>query len=195
MPGSPKICFTKSESGLIDGETPGEFIGILVNDEAISSNTVSEYKWTKWAGEDGYGMEQIFFLGTSDKQPNKPEKPSGVSNSVWYSYDYEPHITNDTNYGDVQWNDHPRPTTDEKNCCWSCWRMLSVDSKKDWSAPQVYSLYAAQGRDAISVHVHNDNITVLVDDDNKAVIRMRNIANLIYMLVMNLRLVGLFHHL
>lgn len=171
LPGNPKLIFTKDTTGTFpDGEIPGKYIGILVDNNSIASAALGDYKWTRWAGEDGFGMEQIFMLGKSDKTPDTPtyakRTDSTVSQTKWYTYDYEPKV-NDTAYGTaIQWQDHPLQPTQEDNCCYMSYRLLAVDAKKDWSEPMPYLFFAQDGKDVTTVHIQNDNITLLIDKDN-----------------------------
>lgn len=57
---------------LISNDAAGPYIGVYTGQTA--STDVRDYTWTKWNGEDGYGMEQIFIKMPEGETPVRPTK-------------------------------------------------------------------------------------------------------------------------
>lgn len=131
------------------GTIPGKYAGIAITHVVNTPPTsIEEYEWTEWRGDDLYGTEQIFTLST--ERPAAPRKPSGVSDSDWYKFDYVPTVpiagTDPVEY--QVWSDTPlQPTPDE--FCWVSTRRLSDPEDKEWKTPVIYTRYAKDGVDGL----------------------------------------------
>ena len=55
---------------LLGSNTTGPFIGFYVGED--ESQNIADYKWSKWDGEDYYGMESIFLKLEEDLTPTRP---------------------------------------------------------------------------------------------------------------------------
>lgn len=89
------ITFTKG-----NGETIGKYIGIRVDYVEQDSDIFSDYTWSRFRGNDGFGYEYIFQLSTENIAPFVPTEitatgiapegwtadPTGVSSTVKYEW-------------------------------------------------------------------------------------------------------------
>lgn len=55
---------------LLASNVTGPFIGLYVGED--ESQNIADYKWSKWNGEDYYGMESIFLKLEEDLTPTRP---------------------------------------------------------------------------------------------------------------------------
>lgn len=106
------------------GTTPGKYIGIHAATQqyeghpypeklyGVSARTNdSEFIWSKWEGDDGFGQEQIFILSgeTAPKVPVYDNKISGDTGiTIWNRNDFVPD----------EWSDKPLTPTLDYRCCW-----------------------------------------------------------------------------
>ena len=80
------------------GTTPGKYIGICIKNIKVQNfpnddNQFNEFTWSKWEGDDGFGVEQIFILNdTSIKELPTPD----VEKEKWNAQDFKP-----TNWSDI----------------------------------------------------------------------------------------------
>ena len=92
------------------GTTPGKYIGICIKNIKVQNfpndnNQFNEFTWSKWQGDDGFGVEQIFIL--HDSSIKELPTPNGVRKEVWNAQDYKP----------TNWSDTPlTPTILEPYC-------------------------------------------------------------------------------
>ena len=148
------------------GEFPGKYVGMRVDFTEEDSNVITDYKWSKWSGDDGFGMEQIFTLDQNATQ-HKPYLTSsggtittnvtkltmGNTNTVYtrrqdiidHYYDYDAVPTGID--GVDTWYDQPLTPTSSKQYCYVSVRKLNINSMIDWSTPAIYSNYARDGVD------------------------------------------------
>ena len=83
-----------------NGETIGKYIGIRVDSTEQDSNVFSDYTWSRFRGNDGFGYEYIFKLSAENVAPMVPTEitatgiapegwtadPTGVSSTVKYEW-------------------------------------------------------------------------------------------------------------
>lgn len=130
------------------GEDPGDYIGTYINEyEGPNSGDtmdITKYTWQRWTGQDGFGYEYIFILGSS-KAPDIPT----ISDTVWNSDAYQ----DDDFIPSGGWTDDPQSPYKDKPCCWVCYRK-KIDGK--WSKyigqsanknkAALFSMYSSKGR-------------------------------------------------
>lgn len=96
-----------------NGETPGKYIGIRVDYIRDDSTDPSDYTWSKFNGNDGFGYEYIFQLSDEFSAPDVPTEKT-ASNVVPYG-----------------WTDDPSGVTSEHKYEWACYR--KSDENGEWS--------------------------------------------------------------
>lgn len=108
-----------NEDETLRGESPGKYIGIYWDHNPDDSLTWSNYKWSKWEGEDGFGYEYIYRLTTDFVAPAVPESgpvdPSGKK-------------PEENNYVPKDWTDDPTGVDKTNQYEWVCYRQ-KVDGK------------------------------------------------------------------
>ena len=101
-------------------------------------------------------MEQIFQLGTVENPPLIPDTET--------PYEIEPD----------GWFDYPIPPTPDQIICYTCYR--HYNKSKQWKGDEdgihalVYNRYVANGESASVLSISNDNISTLIDEENKTLI-------------------------
>ena len=139
-----------------DGETPGDYIGTLVDNNAADSMNPADYKWAKFRGEDGFGYEYIFKLTNSETPPLVPTLSECVPYKVNEGTQNERTITyQDDDYvpGFLGWTDDPGSPTKALPYCWVAYRRKidgvwqayrggSADSRR----AALFSVYSSNGR-------------------------------------------------
>ena len=136
-----------------DGETPGDYIGTLVDNNAADSMNPADYKWAKFRGEDGFGYEYIFKLTNEENAPLVPQPPypnyivnEGTQNERTVTYQ-------DDDYVPDGWTDDPGSPTKALPYCWVAYRRKidgvwqayrggSADSRR----AALFSIYSSNGR-------------------------------------------------
>lgn len=157
-----KINFTAD-----NGTEPGRYIGMLFGVGAMDENyvnTASNYDWTVWSGEDGWGWEQIFLLTAKDSGYNEDNPPALPTDNTKV-LDYVPD----------GWTDTPGSVSSDFPYCWSAKRKASRSEIENWKGDpkkpgyaSLYSRYSYDGKDGInSYHLEltNDQIIVPVEKD------------------------------
>ena len=92
------------------GTTPGKYIGICIKNIKVqnfpnANSQFNEFTWSKWEGDDGFGVEQIFIL--NDTSIKELPTPNGVGKEVWNAQDNVP----------TGWSDIPlTPTITQPYC-------------------------------------------------------------------------------
>ena len=150
-----KLAFTPAIDGYTIGKIPGKYQGMYPDFTSDDSENILDYKWVKWSGDDGFGMEQIFI-----KSANKPIRPTtqnvnkitirgteyvvtGSDTENYYTYDAVPTVTvNGTSYS---WSDKPMDP-DENGDVWVSVRKLDNAVLKDWSDPVIFTLFTEDGK-------------------------------------------------
>lgn len=89
-----------------NGEVPGNYIGIYVDNKSTDSIKQSDYKWTKWQGEDGFGYEYIYKVTSTSTAPNTPTETS----------------QNDDFVPSGGWTDNPTGVSQTNPYEWVCFR-------------------------------------------------------------------------
>lgn len=132
-----------------DGDTPGSYIGILANylkDDIIEGEVeYTDYTWTKWKGEDGWGYEYIYKLDNTT--PNKPNSDN--------KDDYVPK--------DEGWEDNPQTPNETNKYCYVSVRQKVDGVWGEFSEPAVYSTYVVDGKpgeNALVMNLLEDSITI-----------------------------------
>lgn len=157
-----KINFTAD-----NGAEPGRYIGMLFGIGAMDEsyvNTASNYNWTVWSGEDGWGWEQIFLLTAKDSGYNEDNPPTLPTDN-----------TKVLEYVPDGWTDTPGSVSVNFPYCWSAKRKASRSEIEDWKGDpkkpgyaSLYSRYSYDGKDGVgSYHLEltNDQIIVPVEQD------------------------------
>lgn len=97
-----------------DGEIPGKYIGIYVDNTSDDSTKPSAYTWTKFKGEDGFGYEYIYKRTTEFEAPSIPTTITA------------------TNTAPEGWTIDPTGVTSDIKYEWSCYR--KSDENGNWGA-------------------------------------------------------------
>ena len=139
-----------------DGETPGDYIGTLVDNNAADSMNPADYKWAKFRGEDGFGYEYIFKLTNNETPPLVPTLSECIPYIVDEGTQNERTVTyQDDDYvpGFLGWTDDPGSPTKALPYCWVAYRRKidgvwqpyrggSADSRR----AALFSVYSSNGR-------------------------------------------------
>lgn len=75
------------------GSTPGKYIGICISNIEKSNDfptkdNINDFTWSKWQGDDGFGVEQIFIL--HDSSILEVPSTEGYSVNDWNAQDFKP---------------------------------------------------------------------------------------------------------
>ena len=95
------------------GTTPGKYIGICIKDIKIQNfpnehSQFDEFTWSKWKGDDGFGVEQIFILNDSSVMDMpEPTEEEDDRTEIWNAQDFIP----------TDWSDIPLTPTISKPYC------------------------------------------------------------------------------
>lgn len=154
-----KIEFTED-----NGTIPGRYIGVLFGVGAMDENyvnTASNYDWTLWSGDDGWGWEQIFLLTAKDSGYNE-NNPPAIPTDNTKVLDHVPE----------GWTDTPSSVSANFPYCWSAKRKASRSEIEDWKGDpekpgyaSLYTRYAYDGITAFHLELTNDQIVVPVEKD------------------------------
>ena len=114
-----------------NGEDVGKFIGTRVDYVEEDSNVFSDYTWSQFKGNDGFGYEYIFKRTTTFVAPSVPTEvtESDVAPSGWT--DDPTGVDENTKY---EWCCYRKSDKDGK---WSDWR-----GKKDSTKAWLFAMYA-----------------------------------------------------
>lgn len=143
-----------------DGETPADYIGILVDgnadDPEVPADTSSsayatlfnKFSWCAWKGADGFGYEYIFKLASTAPAVPTPDAGTAVGGKYPADDDFVPE----------GWSDDPVTPIAEVQNCWICYRK-KIDgvwsefrgSAADSTVAALFSRYAKDGRGVASV--------------------------------------------
>lgn len=96
-----------------EGETPGKYIGIRVDYVEMDSTTPSDYIWSQFTGNDGFGYEYIF---QRSEEFVAPDVPVTITES---------------NVAPAGWTDDPTGVDETYKYEWACYR--KSDENGDWS--------------------------------------------------------------
>lgn len=114
-----------------DGEVPGKYMGVYVDDIEDDPLDITKYKWTKNEGEDGFGYEYIYKRTNSDVAPDVPTD-----------------ITED-DVAPTNWTDGPSGVTSTEMYEWVCYRKKISGVWTKWigtySDPAKAALWAKWG--------------------------------------------------
>lgn len=120
-----------------NGETPGKYIGIYVDDKPEDQLIWSLYTWTKWEGEDGFGYEYIYKV-TQDS--TAPDTPTDVSQ--------------DNDYVPSGWTDDPTGVSEEFKYEWVCYRKKEdgiwssfIGSSSNNAKAALWAKFGSDGKD------------------------------------------------
>ena len=102
-----------------------KWIGICVYEEGttIPPITDSNWKWSLFKGQDGYGYEYIFKATPTNDLANIPQVPQMPSGGNWHT---TPNIVPD------YWTDDPIEPTKTDRYIWMCWRKFDHE-KQQWT--------------------------------------------------------------
>lgn len=123
---------TVNAAGEADGTVTGKYIGVFVSSSKTRSLTASDYTWTKFEGEDGFGYEYIYRLTADYTAPDVPES------------------SNEDEYVPIGWSDNPQDVTESMPYCWMCSRVKKNSIWGDYQGSKATgkaSLFAKYGRD------------------------------------------------
>lgn len=131
--------FTKDLTGEFnDGELPGKYIGIRIDNERLDSTNVNDYKpWIKFNGDDGFGYEYIF---TRTTEFNAPEIPKTRP---------EYNVGSFVDENGVTWTDDPSGVDSTNKYEWSCFRTSDKNGvwgdwrgKRNSTTAWLFAMYA-----------------------------------------------------
>lgn len=122
------------------GSTPGKYIGICISNieksvDFPTIDNIKDFTWSKWKGDDGFGVEQIFILNDSSNmllpEPTIDDKPE-----KWNEQDFKP----------TGWSDIPQTPTISNPYC-----LMAVRNypPKDDLVENKYNLFRGDGSNAI----------------------------------------------
>lgn len=109
-----------------NGETPGDYIGMYVDNDPTDSSSVSDYTWKLFRGEDGFGYEYIYKLTSNSTAPAVP----GTS-------------TDTDGYLPTGWDDDPGDVSTTYPYCWVCYRKKTDGAWGSWIGSSSNTGYAA----------------------------------------------------
>ena len=114
------------------GENPGKYIGILVDYVEADSTDPSDYTWSRFKGNDGFGYEYIFQRSTDFIAPTIPTTitASNVAPDGWTDDPVGVDVTNK-----YEWCCY-RKSDEDGN--WGPWKGKKEDSTKAW----LFAMYA-----------------------------------------------------
>jgi hypothetical protein len=114
-----------------DGEEIGKYIGIRVDSNPIDSLLFSDYTWSQFRGNDGFGYEYIFRISDKFEAPDVPTE-----------------IT-DTDVAPKDWTDDPTGVDSINKYEWCCYRKSDENGKwGPWKGKQggskawLFAMYA-----------------------------------------------------
>ena len=94
-----------------NGETIGKFIGTRVDSNPIDSMVFSDYTWSQFRGNDGFGYEYIFQRSKTFEAPDVPTENT------------------DTDIAPYGWTDDPTGVDMEYKYEWCCYRQSDENGK------------------------------------------------------------------
>ena len=160
---------------------PGTYIGIKTSTEKLTDLEYTDYVWTLWQGDDGWGYEQVFLLTSKDSGYDELNGPNIANYSSEAEADYRPFHglgTAAKGHDDAanKWADRPLPVSEEWPLCWVMTRKAgkeytpwkgTVDNKailySRWSKDGVDGedgKDGSDGQDAIYLELSNDQAII-----------------------------------
>ena len=140
------IHFTTT-AGVEDGETPGDYIGLRVDSVSADSMNPSDYTWSLFRGEDGFGYEYIFKLTADEHAPLVPTLSECINYVVGEGTQDERTVTfQDDDYvpGFLGWTDDPGSPTKALPYCWVAYRRKVDGMWQPYRGGSADSRYAAR---------------------------------------------------
>jgi hypothetical protein len=131
-------------AGVEDGETPGDWIGLRVDTVMADSMNPSDYTWSKFKGEDGFGYEYIFKLTADEHAPLVPTLEECTPYKINEGTQDEMTITyQDDDYVPEGWTDDPGSPTKALPYCWVAYRRYVNGEWQPYRGGSADSRYAA----------------------------------------------------
>ncbi len=162
-------CNENVATATVDLIGPGKYIGISTKDLSEEDRLKwSNYTWTKWEGEDGWGYEQIFLATSKDLgfDPENNHLPIPTNNEQIPEY-LPPHAYGNLAYPSDKWSDTPI-LNENYPFCWVVTRKANGTTFGDWKGRDgkaaLYSRYSYDGVSNVFVDLSNDLAVIPMED-------------------------------
>jgi hypothetical protein len=170
-----------SYSSLNDGELPGKYIGICVDNNKTDPTGATSYMWSKYNGDDGLDYEIIYTLTETAEAPALPKVTdtmltlsggttdnSGKDGKSYQDNDYIPKsgaTVNGIVITLLDWTDNPQTPTEKLPYQWGARRTKENGLWKTWTGGATdtadkaffYNNYSKDGTSAIDVRTIPSN--------------------------------------
>lgn len=165
-----------------ENPTPGRYIGIKSSTESLDEIEYTDFVWSLWQGEDGWGYEQVFLLTkaeTAYTETNGPKVPTDNTKTPDYLPLHGLNSEEVKSTDDKRWADRPLSVSEEWPLCWVTTRKVGIteDQYTDWKGDVngkaiLYSRWSkdgidgtdgkdgADGVDAIHLELSNDQAII-----------------------------------
>lgn len=141
-----------------NGETPGRYIGIYVDTKAADSTVWSDYKWSKWEGQDGFGYEYIYQRTSTNIAPSTPTQ-----------------VSQEDGFVPSGWTDDPSGVNSEYPYEWVCYRKSTGGkwgsfrgSNSDVTKAALWAKYSFDGQDGDPGASGESSLVVDLDNEIEA---------------------------
>lgn len=156
----------------------GKYVGYKVSDGVLDKNILLEwdtYTWSRWSGDDGFGVEQIFLLTHKNSKYNEDVAPN-VPTDTTISQDYLPgHGLGEDAFG-IKWCDSPQTVSEEYPYQWVVSRTWDGINTYPWKGSvdengeatgkaSLYSRYAYDGNGAYRLALSQDYFLIPCEED------------------------------
>ena len=150
------VRFSNSETGypMLDVDSVGKYIGIATFTGSVDSallDDYTQYKWSVWSGDDGFGFEQIFISTNEYVAPAVPESVQTVG-----------HVPEN-------WTDNAISVSESTPFVWFVTRRTNSDDwswKGDKDNPGHAALYSRYSYDGEAYHLELTNDQAIVPTEN-----------------------------
>ena len=156
----------------------GKYVGYKISDGALDKDILLEwdtYTWSKWTGDDGFGIEQIFLLTSKNSKYNEDVAPA-IPTDKNIAQDYCPkHGLGSDAYG-TKWFDSPQAVSKEYPYQWVVSRTWDGVNTYPWKGSvdengeatgkaSLYSRYAYDGNGAYRLALSQDYFLIPCEED------------------------------
>ena len=167
----------KLADGSID-PNGGKYVGYKISDGVLDGDILLEwdtYTWSKWTGDDGFGIEQIFLLTHKDSNYNEDSAPN-IPYDTNITKDYLPEHGLGADAFGLKWSDSPQAVSKEYPYQWVVSRTWDGVNTYPWKGSvdengeatgkaSLYSRYAYDGNGAYRLALSQDYFLVPCEED------------------------------
>lgn len=167
----------KLADGSID-PNGGKYVGYKISDGVLDGDILLEwdtYTWSKWTGDDGFGIEQIFLLTHKDSNYDEDFAPN-IPYDTNVTKDYLPEHGLGADAFGLKWSDSPQAVSKEYPYQWVVSRTWDGVNTYPWKGSvdengeatgkaSLYSRYAYDGNGAYRLALSQDYFLVPCEED------------------------------